>query len=144
VRAIDDKSQQLRHELIGQSAEAIATMASIARPYLVRLLVIPTEPTAPDHFYAGEKLAPVLSIFTVSGEDGGLRLSRALVKGAGAGHTAIIHSANLAARGALRPPHASRADSRECCRRARMMPDDDRARLLYDARLRYIRRHILD
>lgn len=47
-------------------------------------------------FYADEKLAPFLSLFTVSGEDEGLTLSRRLLQAAGAGHTAIIHTTNAA------------------------------------------------
>ncbi len=49
-----------------------------------------------DRFTTGEKLAPVLSMFTVDGEDEGLRLCQALLSIAGAGHTAVIHSANAA------------------------------------------------
>ena len=47
-----------------------------------------------DRFSTGEKLAPVLSMFTVDGEDEGLRLCQTLLAIAGAGHTAVIHSAN--------------------------------------------------
>ena len=72
----------------------------------VRLLVLPassvaqdgftseTAAQALDRFSTGEKLAPVLSMFTVDGEDEGLRLCQTLLAIAGAGHTAVIHSAN--------------------------------------------------
>ena len=43
---------------------------------------------------AKDKLAPFLSLFTVTGEDEGLSLCRALLHHVGAGHTAIIHTAS--------------------------------------------------
>ena len=49
-----------------------------------------------DAFYSGEKLAPFLSMFMVAGEDEGLRLCQTLLKIAGAGHTAVIHTTNAA------------------------------------------------
>jgi acetaldehyde dehydrogenase/alcohol dehydrogenase len=49
-----------------------------------------------DRFNTGEKLAPVLSMFTVDGEDEGLKRCQALLAIAGAGHTAVIHSTNAA------------------------------------------------
>lgn len=95
-RAIHVQSRRLRREFIGQPADLVAALIGIPRPYAVRLLVVPVGETGLTDFYGGEKLAPVLSVFIASGEDDGLRLCRALLKKAGAGHTAIIHSSNAA------------------------------------------------
>jgi len=94
--AIDGDSGILRHEFIGQSAAAIAAAVGIARPYAIRLLVVPADASVLNAGDAGEKLAPWLSLFTASGEDQGLRLCRRILDTAGAGHTAIVHSTNRA------------------------------------------------
>ena len=95
-RAIDPASGSLRHELIGQSGAMLAREAGVQRPYPIRLLIARTVLSKLDGFYGGEKLAPFLSLFTVSGEDEGLTLCRTLLRRAGAGHTAVIHTANAA------------------------------------------------
>jgi acyl-CoA reductase-like NAD-dependent aldehyde dehydrogenase len=94
AQAIDPKIGALRHEFIGQSAAAIAAAIGFARPFPIRLLVLPAVFSTSDRFNTGEKLAPVLSMFTVDGEDEGLRLCQSLLSIAGAGHTAVIHSTN--------------------------------------------------
>ena len=121
AQAIDPHAGALRKGLVGQSAESIAAAIGVVRPYPIRLLVVPavfpglsgfTSEVLPqrsdlrgltseaaqalDRFTTGEKLAPVLSMFTVDGEDEGLRLCQALLSIAGAGHTAVIHSTNAA------------------------------------------------
>jgi acyl-CoA reductase-like NAD-dependent aldehyde dehydrogenase len=121
AQAIDPHAGALVKELVGQSAEAIAAAIGLVRPSPIRLLVVPavfsglkgfTSEVLPqrsdlrgftsevtqalDTFTTGEKLAPVLSMFTVDGEDEGLRLCQALLSIAGAGHTAVIHSTNAA------------------------------------------------
>jgi acyl-CoA reductase-like NAD-dependent aldehyde dehydrogenase len=94
--AVDAKTGLLRREFVGQSAKTIAAALDIVRPYALRLLVVRTEFSASDRFYTGEKLAPFLSMFTVAGEDEGLRLCQTLLRITGAGHTAVIHSTNPA------------------------------------------------
>jgi acyl-CoA reductase-like NAD-dependent aldehyde dehydrogenase len=91
-----DANGNLRREFLGQSAKTIAAALDIVRPYALRLLVVRKVFSASDSFYTGEKLAPLLSMFTVAGEDEGLRLCRTLLKITGAGHTAVIHSTNAA------------------------------------------------
>lgn len=95
LQAVEAKPGELRRAVVGQSAELIARTVGIVRPYPIRLLVIPTATTV-EGFYAGEKLAPVLSLFTVSDEEEGLQLCRSLLNLAGAGHTAAIHSGDAA------------------------------------------------
>jgi acyl-CoA reductase-like NAD-dependent aldehyde dehydrogenase len=94
--AIDEDSGVLRREFIGQSAAAIAAAAGIVRPYAIRLLVLHADASMLNTLYAGEKLAPWLSLFAASGEDQGLRLCRKILDLSGAGHTAIVHSTNRA------------------------------------------------
>jgi acyl-CoA reductase-like NAD-dependent aldehyde dehydrogenase len=91
LQAVEGKSGELQRAVVGLSAEVIARTIGIARPYPIRLLVLPTAFSA-GGFYAGEKLAPVLSMFTVPDEDEGLRLCRTVLDLVGAGHTAVIHS----------------------------------------------------
>ena len=116
VEAVDRKAGTLRHEFVGKSADTIAAAIGLVRPYPIRVLVVPssglrglvsevlpqrsglrgfTSETAEalDRFSTGEAGA-VLSMFTVDGEDEGLRLCQTLLAIAGAGHTAVIHSAN--------------------------------------------------
>jgi acetaldehyde dehydrogenase/alcohol dehydrogenase len=95
LQSVEGKTGELRRAVIGKSAEVIAKVIGITRPYPIRLLVIPTK-TVVHGFYASEKLAPVLSMFTVSGEEDGLKLCRSLLQSVGAGHTAVIHSSNAA------------------------------------------------
>jgi acyl-CoA reductase-like NAD-dependent aldehyde dehydrogenase len=93
-RATDGTTGRLRRELVGQSAESIAAAIGIARPYPIRLLIAPATFPASASIYHGEKLAPFLSMFTVTDEDEGMSVCRALLEVAGAGHTAVIHSMN--------------------------------------------------
>jgi acyl-CoA reductase-like NAD-dependent aldehyde dehydrogenase len=82
------------HRVIGQSAQAIAGSVGISRSYPIKLIVVPVaadviEQGSP---LAREKLAPLLSLFTVHGEDDGFALCRRILLGHGAGHTAVIHT----------------------------------------------------
>ena len=63
-RVIDPANQTLRSELIGQSASHIAARNGIYRPYPIRLLIVRTTARDVAGPYGGEKLAPVLSLFT--------------------------------------------------------------------------------
>ena len=86
----------LRRNLVGRSADVIASMLGIARPEPPRVLVVRAPARDLQTFYGREKLAPILSLFTVSGEDEGLRLSRRILEAGGAGHTAVVHTTNAA------------------------------------------------
>jgi acyl-CoA reductase-like NAD-dependent aldehyde dehydrogenase len=93
---VDAERASIRREFIGQSAARIAAAVEIRRTYDIRLLVLPVRFAGSADPYAREKLAPILSLFAVAGEDEGLRLGRALLENDGAGHTAAIHTTNLA------------------------------------------------
>jgi acetaldehyde dehydrogenase/alcohol dehydrogenase len=94
TKAVDPKKNKLIPIVVGQSAQTIANVAGIKRDYPIKLIVVPmdNEAVAQGHPMAGEKLTPILSLFTVKGEDEGFKLCRAILDGEGAGHTAIIHT----------------------------------------------------
>jgi acyl-CoA reductase-like NAD-dependent aldehyde dehydrogenase len=91
AECVEGKCGDLRRDLVGQSAELIARTVGIQRPYPIGLLVIPAAARV-EGPYAGEKLAPVVSLFTVRSEDEGLMLCRALLDAGGPGQTAVVHS----------------------------------------------------
>ncbi len=66
--------------ILGQDAATLAALAHIDRPYDIQLLVVPTESLAPDNYLAAEKLAPVVSLFTVADMDEGLNVCRAVAR----------------------------------------------------------------
>lgn len=90
------KSNRLQAQIIGQSAAKIAAMADIQRDYLIKLIVVPNECISLDNPYAYEKMAPILSLFTVQNEIEGIELCRTILEIEGKGHTAIIHVKNKA------------------------------------------------
>ena len=91
-RVLDRSGKGFRPEIVGQMAQTIATDAGINRPYPIRLLIVPTDSTASTDPFAGEKLAPLLSLFTVRDEEHGVEICQRLLTQTGAGHTAIIHT----------------------------------------------------
>ena len=90
--AFDDQDGRLRHSVLGQAATVIAAAADVDVPTSTRLLVAALPREAVSGPYGREKLAPLLSLFTVDGEDDGLRLCRQILGNSGCGHTAIIHT----------------------------------------------------
>ena len=90
--AFDDRDGHLRRSVLGEAATAIAAEAGIEVPAGTRLLVAPLPRRAVSGPYGGEKLAPLLSLFTAEGEDDGIRLCRQILGNGGSGHTAIIHT----------------------------------------------------
>lgn len=94
--AVDPETHGWRGQIVGQSAEAIAGFMKITRTYPIRLIVAPTDDAAPENPLAGEKIFPVLSLFTVEDAEAGITLARRLLEAHGAGHTAGIHTRNPA------------------------------------------------
>ena len=90
--AIDPETQQFRGQMVGQSAELLAGFAAVKRPYPIKLIVAPATWNGEATPYAGEKMSPVLSLFTAKGDDDAIALCKRLLAYMGAGHTAIIHS----------------------------------------------------
>ncbi|MBV8717212.1 MAG: aldehyde dehydrogenase family protein [Chloroflexi bacterium] len=84
----------VRPNLVGQTASDLLAAAGLQREAAIRLVVVPAERAHLSGPLGREKLAPVTSLFTVSGDDDALRVAHALLANEGAGHTAIIHSHN--------------------------------------------------
>jgi acetaldehyde dehydrogenase/alcohol dehydrogenase len=93
-KAIQPDGRALVSIMIGQAAQAIASVAGIERPYPIKLIVVPVSIDEVDRKspFAREKLAPLLSLFAVDGEADAFALCRGILATQGAGHTAIIHT----------------------------------------------------
>lgn len=89
---VDPVSHRLKSEFQGQSAAELAAGIGIRRTYAITLLVIPTEAVCASNPLAVEKLAPILSLFTVADEQAGMQMCEDLLALDGSGHTAIIHT----------------------------------------------------
>ncbi len=87
-----DEQGHLRRSLVGKSASYIAQFAGLPHQTDVRLIVALAGPEALSGPLGHEKLAPILSLFTVTGEAEGLRICRQILKNQGRGHTAIVHT----------------------------------------------------
>jgi acyl-CoA reductase-like NAD-dependent aldehyde dehydrogenase len=92
AQAFDPGDGHLRREVLGQPAQAIAEAAGVRRAAPLRVLVLPQPADRIDSPYGREKLAPLLSLFTVAGTEQGLEVCKRLLANQGAGHTAVIHS----------------------------------------------------
>lgn len=92
AHAVDRATGHLQPAVIGQPAAGTAEKAGITRDYPIRLIVVPSDDIAPGNAYAREKMAPILSLFTVADEDDGIDACRRLLAVDGSGHTASIHT----------------------------------------------------
>jgi acyl-CoA reductase-like NAD-dependent aldehyde dehydrogenase len=90
--AFDPGDGHLRRDALGQSAQAIAEAAGVRRDRPIRVLVMPQALDQADGPLGREKLAPLLSLFSVDGVEEGLALCQRLLANQGAGHTAVIHT----------------------------------------------------
>ncbi len=121
AHVIGARTGHLRRELCGQTAQSIAQGANISQDAPVRLIAVPVDVGELQGPYGGEKLAPILSLFTVDGQEEGLAVCKQILAREGVGHTAIIHTQDprLAERYGLEMP-ASRIlinspGSQGCC-----------------------------
>jgi acetaldehyde dehydrogenase/alcohol dehydrogenase len=90
----DPVEGHVRGDLTGQPAALIAEVAGIRRAGAIRLIVVPANIDLAGGPLGREKLAPIVSLFTVHDDDQGFALCRQLLANEGAGHTAIIHTTN--------------------------------------------------
>lgn len=88
----DADSHHIRKDKVGRDAMKIAAEAAIERDGKFSLIVVPEDEDYLESPMANEKLAPILSLFTVADEQEGLELCRSILKKEGTGHTAIIHT----------------------------------------------------
>ncbi|MGP4024163.1 aldehyde dehydrogenase family protein [Actinomadura sp. 3N407] len=82
----------LNTSAIGKDATWIAGEAGITVPPGTRVLLAPFESAVPEEPFTHEKLSPVLGLQTVAGAREGTAAARAILRIAGAGHSAAIHS----------------------------------------------------
>jgi acetaldehyde dehydrogenase/alcohol dehydrogenase len=94
MTAVDPANGHWRGQIVGQAAQAIAGFMKISRPFPIKVLIVPTEEVSEKNPLAGEKIFPVLSLFTASDGQDGVNKARQLLGFHGAGHTAGIHSRN--------------------------------------------------
>jgi acetaldehyde dehydrogenase/alcohol dehydrogenase len=95
-RAVFDREGRLRKSALGKSAQVLAEFAGISIARNTRVLIAPLSRVAVQGPYGGEKLAPLLSLFTAEGDADALTLCRHLLHRGGCGHTAIVHSGSAA------------------------------------------------
>jgi acyl-CoA reductase-like NAD-dependent aldehyde dehydrogenase len=93
---VDARTNAFRPEAIGQSAQAVADATGIVRGHPIRVIVVPGTPDLAGPM-TGEKMTPILSLFVVRGEAAGFALCKRILERQGAGHTAIIHTADAEA-----------------------------------------------
>ncbi|HYN17956.1 MAG TPA: aldehyde dehydrogenase family protein, partial [Actinomycetes bacterium] len=91
-----DPGGHLRRDALGQPARAIAVAAAVRRDGPIRVLVLPLALDQVDGPLGREKLAPLLSLFSVDGTEQGLEVCKRLLANQGAGHTAVIHTGDQA------------------------------------------------
>jgi len=94
VQVFDPDSIGLKKSIVGQSAQFIADSAGISRDKDIRLIVVPLKQGELQGPYGHEKLAPVLSLFTVNDEAEGIQVCKQILINQGHGHTAAIYTEN--------------------------------------------------
>jgi acetaldehyde dehydrogenase/alcohol dehydrogenase len=87
-----EPDSSLKMHFTGQAATTIAEGAGLERERDTRLIVFQADASNPAGAQAKERLAPVLSLFTVDGDDEALSLCRRLLEYEGTGHTANVHT----------------------------------------------------
>lgn len=90
--AIDPRSNAIRADLTGQAAKKIAALCGIERAGEIKVLIVPDTEILPNNPMSREKLAPILSLYTVDNEPDGFAASKRLLEVDGQGHTAIIYT----------------------------------------------------
>jgi len=91
----DAESRHIHKDKVGQDATKLAAEAAIDREGDFRLIVVPEDKDNLGSELANEKLAPILSLFTVADEEEGMAVCRSIISKEGTGHTAIIHTNDI-------------------------------------------------
>ena len=87
-----EENGDLRMWFVGQAPSVIGGAIGMEIPPEARLIVFRADAGSPEGAFARERLAPVLSLFTVDGDDEAIALCRRLLDYEGAGHTANVHT----------------------------------------------------
>ena len=94
AQVFEPDSPNLKRSVVGKSAEFIADLAGINRDGDIRLIVVPVTLKELNGPYGHEKLAPILSLFTVNDEVEGIQVCKQILDNQGRGHTAVIYTKN--------------------------------------------------
>jgi len=94
TQVFDPDHHSIERLIIGKPAQSIADSAGIRRDKDIRLIVVPIKQDELQGPYGHEKLAPILSLFTVNDEEEGLQVCKQILVNQGRGHTAVIYTQN--------------------------------------------------
>jgi len=92
AQILDPDTLRLKSSIIGKPAKFIADIAGIRRDRDIRLIVVPVRQDELQGLYGHEKLAPILSLYTVNDEQEGIQMCRQILLNQGRGHTAVIYT----------------------------------------------------
>jgi acetaldehyde dehydrogenase (acetylating) len=84
-------------QIVGRAATVIAQMAGIKVPPATRVLIAQLEGVGREFPLSGEKLSPILALYSAPNLAAGIELCTRLLQYGGLGHTAAIHSQSEAA-----------------------------------------------
>ena len=91
-QVFESDSPTLKKAMVGKSAQFMANQAGIHRDSDIHLIVVPTRLDELKGPYGHEKLAPILSLYTVNDEVEGIQLCKQILDSQGSGHTAVIYT----------------------------------------------------
>jgi acyl-CoA reductase-like NAD-dependent aldehyde dehydrogenase len=92
AQVFDPDNPSLKRSIVGKSAQFIADSAGIQRGKNIRLIVVPIRQDELQGPYCHEKLAPILSLYTVNDEAEGIQVCKRILINQGRGHTAVIYT----------------------------------------------------
>lgn len=84
--------EHLSREVVGQPAVKIAGLAGIPVPPETTFLMVLGEAVGPDDLFSGEKLSPVLTLWSYDAFDEAVGLVRDITRYSGYGHSCGIHT----------------------------------------------------
>lgn len=87
-----NNNNKLNGAVVGQSPFTIAAWAGFSVPINTKVLVVREHGVGDSFPFSKEKLSPVLAYYIVNSTDDGIKIADSLVKYAGMGHSAVIHS----------------------------------------------------
>ncbi len=85
---------KLNGSVAGQSPETIAKWAGFEIPANVKVIVVRENGVGEEYPFSKEKLSPVLAYYVAKSSDEAIETADKLVRFAGMGHSAVIHSEN--------------------------------------------------
>lgn len=93
---VNPTGKGMNPDVVGQFPRKLARMAGFTVPDDTTVLICPYEGVGKDHPLSVEKLCPLLTFYTVDGEDQGIERCRQVLHHGGLGHTSAIHATDQA------------------------------------------------